>query len=345
MSSYDEVAEWYDAVQRGGTIVQDAAMRADFTRLTCDRELICLPKKWFYDPYCMNVAFGPRRFSVGDGSVKERWPSRFPAFGGGRGFTLIELLVVMSIITILAGMMLPSLSRAKEKARQTTCINNLRQIGIALKLYVDDQSSRFPPHIVRDPDELHLRNTTMTIGGYDPQPRLLDFFPSAKARPLYSYLTPSEVYRCPVDKGQRLAPLKLKPSNWSSIGCSYIYNAGRLATLEGGGFRQTPDDPARGMAEKSESWVPSPVQYIFMHEPPARLYATLTGPEWYQWHYSRGTTDLDDPTVARAQFYSPVLFVDGHSAVPNFSRSLMTDPYYPYEPTRDWIWYKSADGN
>jgi prepilin-type N-terminal cleavage/methylation domain-containing protein len=289
----------------------------------------------------MNAVFGQRRFSV-----KERRHADGPAVAAAPGFTLIELLVVMSIITILASMMLPSLGRAKEKARQTTCINNLRQIGIALKLYVDDQSSRFPPQEVRDPDELHIRNTTMTIGGYDPQPRLLTSFPSAKARPLYNYLTPSEVYRCPVDKGQRLLPLSLKPSNWSSIGCSYIYNAGRLITLEGGGFRHAPDDLAHGMAEKSESWVPSPVQYIFMHEPPARLYASIvTGPEWYQWHYSRGTTDLDDPQAARAQFYSPVLFVDGHSAVHNFSRSLMTDPYYPYEATRDWIWYKSADGN
>lgn len=76
---------------------------------------------------------------------------------GGRGFTLIELLVVIAIIAILAAILFPVFARAREKARQTACLSNLKQIGIASLMYGQDYDERTPHAFIGEPGGPYVR--------------------------------------------------------------------------------------------------------------------------------------------------------------------------------------------
>lgn len=133
-----------------------------------------------------------------------------------RSFTLIELLVVVAIIGILAGLILPSLARAREKGRRMKCISNVRQIMQAIFLYGTDTSHQ---RLLPDPDNfMYVGGATGSGGG-----------PDAADRPLYEYVKDSEVFHCPDDRG----------STWPSannncfehFGSSYAYADAEVAGI------------------------------------------------------------------------------------------------------------------
>jgi len=125
----------------------------------------------------------------------------------GKAFTLIELLVVISVISVLAALLLPALSRARESGRGTVCLSNLHQIGIALQVYVGDYNNRLPSM-----SDIYPGVTNEFLG-----PDLVLSNQLGNVRVLY----------CPSDKwpGDKALPYPQKsPTYFGQTGSSFAWN-------------------------------------------------------------------------------------------------------------------------
>jgi prepilin-type N-terminal cleavage/methylation domain-containing protein len=195
-------------------------------------------------------------------------------------FTLIELLVVIAIISILASLLLPALAKAKEKSRRTACVNNTKQISLAMMMYVDDHNGSYPPRM--------------------PAPTNTAAFPCKPCRTVdwriyvTNYLststniTNSTVYVCPADNGIPTAiagdpfnQVSPRPRRFADFyGSSYCLNT-VMTRLE------------------KESAVPIPSE-------------TFMGAEVWSWHQPLAIQDFQGATRKPIRV---AYFCDGHASV------------------------------
>ena len=135
------------------------------------------------------------------GEVRNQSALRHP----GRAFTLIELLVVIAIIAVLAGLLLPALGRSKAKAYNAACVNNLRQLGIATRLYSEENEERLPSAEILP---------TQPINPQNPLPRICDLLASYIGKTAGTNTNSITVFKCPLDKKGR----------FTAEGSSYEWN-------------------------------------------------------------------------------------------------------------------------
>ena len=162
--------------------------------------------------------------------------------GIAKGFTLIELLVVIAIIAILAGMLLPALSKAKEKSQRTYCVNNNKQLAVALQMYTMDSNDKMPhpgwiqggasaaipgwlySPITGSPPLAALKTAQSITNWINPSPEVMKAYASGA---LWQFIKNPVIYRCPLDKPNTISKTKITKEYWyqrDNKMSSYIMN-------------------------------------------------------------------------------------------------------------------------
>jgi len=225
-----------------------------------------------------------------------------------RAFTLIELLVVIAIIAILAAILFPVFAQARESARQTSCLSNGKQIGLAAQMYTQDYDEQWAPVGSAIGNALFLNGNMTNGNGLPFNGWSLNILPYTKNR---------EMFRCPsmdrVFQGRGFCA----PFNGQQMTNSYSYNwflgsDGSYGSAGDGDYGQSPDGSYRWTSPISAAAIAQPANVIaFLHSNSLPPYGTTWGCQYV----SVETPDFINKIRMRVRHKEGdnFAFADGHS--------------------------------